>query len=266
MKLGLSRRSGSACAVLALAVLGSAIGALWCGRANAQGVDEFGAYGGLEKAGAGESPQHLALELRFGRYVPRVDSEFGSNATPFADTFGSGSRYLVGFEVDWQALRLSSVGTLGPGIGWGYTKASADSRITGTTERSDQRTTLSVMPLYLVGVFRADILARETPVPLVGYAKGGLGYALWWVSGPDQLARNDGVVGKGSSYGPQFALGGMLMLDELDEESAIELDNAAGINNSYLFVEWYASNLDCFGGECMQVGANTWMLGLALEM
>jgi hypothetical protein len=267
MKLGPVRRSGPACAALALAVLGSAFGVLWSARADAQGVDEFGAYGGLERAGAAESPQHAALELRFGRYVPQVDSEFGATATPFEDTFGGDSRYLIGLEVDWQALRIASVGTLGPGFGWGYTKASADAPIAATTERSDQRTTLTVMPMYLVGVFRADVLARETPIPLVGYVKGGLGYALWWVSGPDRLARDDdGVVGKGSSYGPQFALGGMLLLDFMDEESAIELDNATGMNNSYFFVEWYVSDLDCFGGDCMQVGANTWMLGLALEI
>jgi hypothetical protein len=251
---------------LAAAMLSAELLALQSGVARAQGVDEFGAYGGLERADGQESPQDLAVELRFGRYLPQVDREFDGAREPFEETFGDDSRYLLGLELDWQALRLANVGTLGPGVGWGYTKATADSRITGTSELSQQPTVLNIMPLYVVAVLRADYLARETPVPLVAYAKGGLGYALWWSTGGDRLTREDGVVGQGSSYGLQFALGGMVLLDSLDRESAIEMDNSTGINNTYFFLEWYNSNLDCFGGDCMQVGANTWMLGLAFEM
>jgi len=38
-----------------------------------------------------ESPQHVALEFRVGRYVPDVDSEF-TTATPYETTFGSDNR------------------------------------------------------------------------------------------------------------------------------------------------------------------------------
>jgi hypothetical protein len=120
--------------------------------------------------------------------------------------------------------------------------------------------------MYAVAVFRVDVLARETLVPLVPYAKGGLGYALWWASDGDGLAREEGVVGEDTSYGWQFALGGMLLLDSFDRDSAVEMDTATGVNNSYFFLEWYYSDLDCFGGDCMQVGTSTWMLGLALEI
>ena len=88
-----------------------------------------------------------------------------------------------------------------------------------------------------------------------------------WVSDPDGVARDEsGVKGRGASYGLQFALGGMLLLDSLDRTAAVEMDNTTGVNNSYFFLEWYLSNLDCFGGDCMQVGTSTWMLGLALEI
>src|SRR5690606_24899070 len=61
---------------LALATLGA-------GTARAQGVDEFGAYGDTSPA----SDQYLALEVRFGPYLPNVDDEF-SDAAPFEETFG----------------------------------------------------------------------------------------------------------------------------------------------------------------------------------
>ncbi len=249
--------SAAACAALMLAA----------STALAQGVDEFGPYGGAG-ADAFESPQHFALELRFGPYRPRVDNSFNGSAAPYQDIFGSKKRYLVGLELDWQALRIPMVGTLGPGLGWGYTTASGQALLTdGCGGRAAQDTSLAVMPMYLVGVFRVDVLARRTPVPLVAYAKAGLGYALWWSnSGGNTSHAADGRVARDASYGYQFALGGMFLLDSIDRDAAREMDNATGVNNSYFFMEWYYSSLDGFGsGKQMQVGANTWMLGLAFE-
>jgi hypothetical protein len=237
-------------------------------RAFAQGVDEFGPYGGMERGANRGSPQNVAFEVRFGPYLPNVDDEF-SGATPFEDVFGDDNRYLFGLEVDWQALRIPYFGTVGPGIGWGYTTMSANAFLAdGSGERADEETSLGLMPFYLVGVIRADVIARETPVPLVPYAKLGLGYSLWW-SGNEAGGSTgpDGKAGKGASYGYQYALGGMLLLDFIDPDGAVQMDGATGINNSYFFAEWYVSDLDGFGsGDQMQVGTNTWMLGLAFEI
>lgn len=229
--------------------------------ARAQGTDEFGAYGGLEHAKRQESPQSWAFEIRLGPYPPSIDDEF-SNATPFADTFGDSTRFLVGVEFDAQLIRIPHFGSFGPGFGWGYTAMSADARIASDpTQRGDQETSLSIMPLYAVGVLRVDVLAHDVGVPLVPYAKLGLGYAHWWAS--DEVDAG----GSGHSYGYQYALGGMLLLDFFDEGAAVEIDTTSGVNNSYFFVEWYVSQLDGFGaGDMMQVGTNTWMAGIALEI
>jgi len=61
--------------------------------------------------------------------------------------------------------------------------------------------------MYLVGVLRVDYLAMETAIPLAFHAKAGLGYALWWTTSGGKLARVDGVVGEGVSYGYHAALG-----------------------------------------------------------
>jgi hypothetical protein len=234
--------------------------------AGAQGVDEFGAYGGREERYHG-SPQNAAFELRIGPYRPRIDEEVGGQ--PFEDTFGGDTRILFGLEVDWQALRIPHFGSFGPGFGWGYTKFSADALLgDGSGQRSAQSTSLEIMPMFVVGVLRVDVLARDTVIPLVPYAKVGLGYALWWAGDGDGTARgDDGTVGRGSSYGYHYALGLMLLLDFVDHAAAAQMDYASGVNNSYLFFEWYVSQLDGFGsGDQMQVGTNTWTMGLAFEI
>ncbi|HYO97829.1 MAG TPA: MXAN_2562 family outer membrane beta-barrel protein [Polyangiaceae bacterium] len=234
------------------------------GLAQAQGVDEFGAYGGDSRDA--DSPQDMAFEVRFGRYVP--DADRGLSGTPFRDIFGDKNRYFGGIELDWQALRIPFLGTFGPGFGIGYTKTGAAAPRADGEGRSGQTTSLEIVPMYVVAVLRADYLARETVIPLVPYAKLGVGLAFWRVNDADETARaDDGVVGRGISYGPQFALGGMLLLDFLEPEQARTTDATLGLNHSYVFGEWYVSRLDGFGADDkLDVGTNTWMLGLAFEL
>jgi hypothetical protein len=210
----------------------------------------------------------MAVEIRVGRYVPRIDEEF-EGADPYRHVFGTKNRYSIGVEVDWQALRIPHFGTLGPGFGLQYTKLSGRGFQTDNPSvRAEEETSLTIFPLYAVGVLRADVLARETPIPLVPYGKFGLGAALWSVGDGDGTARaDDDSVGRGTSYGLQMALGAMLLLDVFEPDAAVELDATTGVNNSYVFLEWYVSNLDGFGsGNQMRVGTNTWVLGLALEL
>jgi hypothetical protein len=216
----------------------------------------------------------MAFELRFGPYSPRIDD--GTSAPTSAAIFGDKTRYQFGLEVDGQLWRAPHVGTLGVGLGWSYTRLSGlnlpdtsqsapalDARIT-------QKSSLNIMPMYAVGVLRIDVLARELHIPLVGYGKFGLGYALWWVNDGLGTAKTNCdengqhcVVGRDASVGTQAALGAMFLLDWLEPSAGAELDSAMGINNSYLFLEWSVSN---FGGDQMNVGTNTWVTGLAVEL
>jgi hypothetical protein len=83
-----------------------------------QVIDDFGTYGRSTPA---ESSQDMAVEIRFGKYIPDIDGEF-EVAKPYERVFGTKSRYAIGFEVDWQALRIPYLGTFGPGLGAMYTK------------------------------------------------------------------------------------------------------------------------------------------------
>jgi len=247
--------------VLTFGLLGSSRVA----SAQAAGVDEFGAYS--RNPARKESSQDALVEVRFGPYNPRVDSSV-PNGTPYKDTFGDSTRYMFGLEADWQVMRIPHLGTLGPGLGWGYTRSTGNARLTSDlSQQTGEQTNLSIMPIYIVGVLRADVLPREFGIPLVPYAKLGLGTALWFSSDGGETARAGNVKGQGLSYGPQYALGGMFLLDILDQQTARDADNSLGINNSYIFAEWYGSELDAFGStKRLNVGANTWVLGLAIEL
>jgi hypothetical protein len=123
------------------------------------------------------------------------------------------------------------------------------------------------MPVYLVGVVRADVFPRDFKIPLVPYAKLGLGYALWWSSDGDKSASEGGKSGKGASYGLTYALGAMFLLDVLAPDDAVTADGLTGINNSYIFAEWFRPQLDGFGSnKVLDVSSSSWLLGLAIEM
>ncbi len=244
--------------------LASVASLLFSTQAFAQGVDEFGAYGGLEQRGKNRSGQEAAFEFRVGPYRPNVDDDL--TGSPYESTFGNDTRWHAGIEVDWQLLRLPDTLSFGPGIGIAYTHASADAPLASGNGLSAQQTTLGIVPFHLVGVLRLDALADRTMVPLAPYAKLGLGYALWWSSIGERASRVNGEVARGASYGLVYALGVVFRLDPLDPASAASADASLGINHSGIFIEWFNSNLNGFGSGKMQVGTSTWVVGLALEI
>ena len=92
-------------------------------------------WGGAARAQYTESPQHIAIELKFGPYVPHLDDTAGLNGTtPFSDHFGDpgdvkGSLpprgLLSQVEVDYQFW--NKFGVLGVGLESGYFAMSAPS-------------------------------------------------------------------------------------------------------------------------------------------
>jgi hypothetical protein len=235
------------------------------GNARAQGVDMFGPYGGLEHHRFIRTKQEVAFEVRFGPYAPNIDQDIPGQ--PYKEIFGNDTRWQGGAELDWQLYRIPRVLSLGPGFGFGYTHASGKAPLTNGTGTSAQSTTLGIFPMHLVAALRFDYIADHTPVPLQPYAKLGLGYALWWSSIGDSATHYNGDVGKGASYGYVWALGVVLRLDPLEPAAAANADASLGINHAGLFIEWFNSSLNGFGSSSgMEVGTNTWVTGLTLEI
>lgn len=260
--------SGLGSTPLALGLAAFATLAAAAPRARAQDADTERLRNADAAARGDVSPQHAALELRFGPYSPKVDE---SLPTPvYADFFGDADRYMFGVEVDWQAWRAPYVGTLGVGVGWGYTQMSGANKVPQNTTPEQappdiaQESTLNIMPLSALGVLRVDTFARNLGVPLVPYAKLGMAWAFWWVDDGIGTAANDaGTKGRDVSVGYQAALGGMFLLDIIDPAGALAAEAESGVNNSYIFFEWSMSN---YGGNQMNVGSNNWVTGLAFEL
>jgi hypothetical protein len=214
------------------------------------------------------SPQSIAFEARFGPYSPQIDTEPGLRGKPYEEVFGGGAQFYFGFELDWQAARIPWLGVIGPGLGWGYTHRSATAKVTATGQDSGESTSITIFPMYVSAVLRADELMRRTGVPFVPYGKLGFGFASWNTGTSAGASVSNGVAGNGLSYGLEWALGGMLCLNELDERSAASLDQTAGVNHVYLYGEWWRMALDGFGKDppVMRVGTSTFTLGIAFDM
>jgi hypothetical protein len=210
-----------------------------------------------------ETPQKFAFELRFSPYYPQVDSEPGLQGTPLHDTFGGSDRLLFEAEFDWQVVRVPHFGTIGPGIGLGDTKPHG---ATGTTV-SGETTSLSVYPIYVVAVARADVLWKEARIPLVPYAKLGLGYAIWRASNSLGTSQYNGVAGDGGSFGTQLGVGLAFNVNVFDEYAAKTFDESVGVNGTYVFAEYTRSDLDGLGIQQhpLRVGAEMATFGVTVE-
>ncbi len=265
------RRSGARFA-MALVVASAWLPAwLTAGEARAQTSRRETTYGGHRGF---ESPQNFAFELRFSPFTPDVDKDPSLHgATPFNDRFGSNPRLLFGAELDWQAARIPHVGTLGPGIGAGYSTMTRPAAFAPPrTGISGEDTSFEVFPFYVVGVLRADALWRELGIPFVPYAKIGIGYSLWRASNTlgtsayTSPTSGQRVLGEGHTFGTELAFGLGFNLNALDPYAARNFDDAMGVNGTYLFAEWTRSDLNgLFQQNALSVGGTYWTFGITFE-
>lgn len=268
-----SRRSRGSRTLLVLFPL------LVAGRAQAQAIthdyDDMYASDGLDSSDPNRfrSPRNWAFELRFGPYLPNIDSEFTKpNATlPQATVMGTGHHLMSQFELDWELVH--TIGTLGIGLQAGYMSESAKAFVanpdgTASTTRSGDNTTLRIMPVAALAVYRMDLAAEYWHIPLVPYAKAGLNYTFWSVTdGNGETPQyKGGGKGKGGTPGWQAALGIALQLDFLDPSAARGFDSDMGVNHTYAFFEWNHVAADGLGASGkMHLGDSTWVAGLMIE-
>jgi len=210
-----------------------------------------------------ESPRAWNFELRLGPYYPDTDTEFadrGQSARPFAEVFGTHKGLMFGFELDRHVSHWG--GTWAIGVGAAYYSATAASLSADQTTRTGDETSLRLVPLSLLAVYRADLLRTRYGWPLIPYAKLGLGCGLWWLGDTSQTSATSGA-----SFGWNAAAGVSLDLSFVDLESARTMDQETGVNQFALFFEVLHSALDGFGSSsALRVGDTTWIGGLMIEM
>lgn len=216
-----------------------------------------------------ESPQNMAIELKFGAYRPAVDDEFSDafEEKPFEKIFGSGGSLLSQFEIDYQFF--SAFGSLALGGTFGYTRSKGNC-LTPDGKKSKDTTSLSIIPLGVLFVYRFDLLQKNFDIPFVPFVKGGINYYIWWIKDAvgDVSKYKDGkeVEGEGGTFGGSFSFGLDFLLDFLAPKMAQTFDVEIGVNNTYLFFEYLMAYVDDFGNEkSIILSDKTFLFGIAFE-
>jgi len=212
------------------------------------------------------SPQHWAIELRCGPYAPEVDSEFKGAADPHSRYFLNKHKPLFQLEVDYQFFHR--FGSAAVGAQLGYFREGAYAYNVAGTERTGDRTALTLLPVAVQLVYRMDVAARRWNVPFAPYVKAGLSYTMWQITDAngDVARADDGKKGRGGTPGWQAAAGVALLLDWIDPGSARALDSDTGVNHTYLFAEIGRYDASGLGRKnALHVGDTTWVAGLMFE-
>lgn len=217
------------------------------------------------------STQDFALEFRLGPYRPQVDKAFPSGQGPYAQVFGKKHMLLSEVELDWQFFH--GFGSLGLGVASGYAGINGKSLIedaaSGELSFSPKTTSLKLIPIKLLLVWRMDILANRLDIPFVPYVKGGFMLNRWWSTkaGKTSVAREEYGKEKASGWRSGYLgiLGLAVQLDAFDRQLAKDLDTSMGINHSYLFAEYAFERVQSFGKKGPNLSSNHWMFGLAFE-
>jgi len=219
------------------------------------------------------SPQYFCLEIKLGPYSPDIDNEFGGKASPFKDIFGDGQGLMVKGELDVELWRPFGTIAIGGAIGWynNTAKARADNGDDDTPstliETTAGETSITLIPMALLLIYRADFLFYKYKVPVIPFVKLGVNYTVWWIDkGDGETARYKEFNASGGTFGWQFNGGIALALDAFEPKAAKTLDMETGINHTYLFFEFVYIQADGFGSDtALNVGETGWQAGLAFE-
>ncbi|HEX9306485.1 MAG TPA: MXAN_2562 family outer membrane beta-barrel protein [Anaeromyxobacter sp.] len=195
----------------------------------------------LATSARAESPRWGSFDVSAGTYRPDIDAEFTGTTTPFKDAFGTGRSWL--FRAGASRALFTSYGALEVGVQAGYLVANGHAvKLDGT--RSEDTTSLKIVPTSLTLTYRFDVLAERLNIPLAPYGRVALDRFNWWVTDGD-----GGTVKRGATNGWSVAAGLCLLLDFFDPTLAREMDADSGVNHTYVFFEARKTTVDDFGSK-----------------
>lgn len=209
----------------------------------------------------GSSKLTQSVELKLGPYTPAIDSDGGD---AYEKIFGDESMTMFRFEYDWVLWRgTGGMVLFGGEVGYGQVSGSSLDPATGVA--GADTTTFHMVPFALNFGYFLDTWGDT--VPLVPYAKVGLDYSIWWVTnGVGDTATYLDSKGSGDTWGLHVSLGVRILLDFFAPKMATSFDGEAGVNNSYIFAEWfYGWDNDFASASSWQIGDSTAMFGLAFD-
>lgn len=212
------------------------------------------------------SDRTTTVTFHAGSYLPAIDSEFAERPNtprPYELTFKNDAPLMFLVQADRHLLQ--SYGTLSVGGSVGYWNVEGEA-ISQEAEVSES-TEMSMYPLAVMLNYRFDLY--QSLIPLVPVVKIGLHYYLWTVyDGAGEAARFvDGNEASGGTLGFSYTLGVHFLLDALDREMAWAFDRDAGVNHSYLSLEYQSSQVDDFGSPTsFRLGSDVFLVGLSLDI
>lgn len=243
------------------------------------------------QAEVGAAPVHWDLEIKFGPYVPAVDSEFAlaeGEVGPFEEMFGDGPFLMSGTTLDYYFLYPA--GQLGLTGSLGFLTKSA--RAFQVDENGDVVTNedgvpirapgdsnkFRLIPMSLGVVYRYTQLDDLYHIMVVPYGRVGLSYYYWWVTSPSggiaQVPTADcpdldgcsGNKARGGSLGWQATGGLAVRLERIDSDAEVALRTELGIEHAGFMIEATYAKVDGFGSDKkLSVGDTTWFGGINFE-
>lgn len=247
----------NACALAVLAALAALIAPLQVARAASS--EDFTATFDVQP----ESPRNWELEIGGTFFTPRIDDEAGLSGSPYRQIFGKKKLWLFEAELDYQIADLA--GPLGVGLSAGYGWVSGKGIYSETGEEALDSTSLMIVPLRLMAVYRFQMFARMG-IPLIPFAKAGVAYTFWWINGTNgDIAKVDERKARGGKWGYTLAIGLALSLGFIDARVARECDRNWGINDTHLLFQFVHTTADNFGGQGFDLSRDSLYIGLGFE-
>jgi hypothetical protein len=276
------RRGAGGAALLVLALGGSARAEPW-----------YETIGEPVQAEEGPSQIHWGLELKFGPYVPAVDSEFklaDGEPGPFERMYGDGPFLMSQMVVDHYFVHPG--GQLGIYGGIGYLTRTVNAfeqgengdlviNDKGKPRRSPgNETRFRLIPMSAGAVYRWTQLDDLYHVPLVPYGRLGLSYYYWSSTKPGgslaevptddcpDLESGDceGDRARGGSWGWQGTIGLAIRAERIDPDAEVSLRTELGIEHAGFLAELTYAKVDGFGSDDkLSVGDLTWFGGINFE-
>jgi hypothetical protein len=222
--------------------------------------------------------------LRLGPYVPGIDAQInmptGKYAGPYEQMFGG---YRVLPMLDIERFFWRGFGQAGVGFSIGYMSKSAKAWQAGSDPSDANRprsegdeNKFRLFPLAVSAVYRLTYLDDEFGVPLIPYARAGLGYYIWWIVGPNgdfAEACSDGgdamgcakTTAAGASLGFVGSVGLSIRAERIDESAARSM-RESGIEHAGFYGEYSVGKVDGFGSDKkLSLGDSTWFAGVDFE-
>jgi hypothetical protein len=134
------------------------------------------------------------------------------------------------------------------------------------TRSTGDKTSFHLLPTALTASYRLTVLDDDYGVPIVPYARAGLGYYIWWIDGTSgDVSTVAGNSAKGASLGFTASVGLSIRAERIDSDAARSMRDS-GIEHAGFFAEFQGAWIDGFGKSSkLSVGDNTWFAGFDFE-